>query len=187
MNIKEWMLKQPTLYILGTLLIGFCAGIGTYEAILRIAKLEVVSKAESDKLRENMKISVGHGSLNLKKVEITDPIDNIPVENKITIKGTSQNISGEESIWILVYVKGDRYYPLDKPADIDINGNWSSFATLGIKKDEKYSLIAVVADKTVQNKFNIYNKRVKETHTYPGIERLPKNAKIHHRITVIGK
>jgi len=125
--------------------------------------------------------------LNFKKVEIIYPIDNTPVENKIMIKGTSQNIAEEESIWIVVYPQGDRYYPLDKPADIDVNGNWSSFATLGIKKDAKYYLIAVVADKTVQAEFNTYIKRVKETDTYPGIERLSKSAKIHHRITVIGK
>jgi hypothetical protein len=44
MGFKERAEALPVLYVLGALLSGFLAGLGTYEGILRIAKLETEQK-----------------------------------------------------------------------------------------------------------------------------------------------
>jgi len=58
MSLKEKIENNITVFLLGTLVTGFLAGIGTYKAILEIAKLEVVSegrlnqKSDSSQLEE---------------------------------------------------------------------------------------------------------------------------------------
>ena len=46
MNIRERIETNLVIFFLATLFIGFLAGIGTYEAILKIALLKVISEAE---------------------------------------------------------------------------------------------------------------------------------------------
>ncbi len=50
MALRERIENNPIIWLLSTILAGFLAGIGTYDGILRIAKLEVVSRAEYDSL-----------------------------------------------------------------------------------------------------------------------------------------
>lgn len=52
MNFKEKIENHPMTWLLGLLFAGFLAGIGTYEGILKIAKLETVSKSELLRLRQ---------------------------------------------------------------------------------------------------------------------------------------
>ncbi|OQY27261.1 MAG: hypothetical protein B6244_11190 [Candidatus Cloacimonetes bacterium 4572_55] len=52
------------------------------------------------------------------------------------------------------------------------------------KSDAKYEIMAIVANKTVQNELNEYSERVKKTGGYKGF---PNGADVHHRITLIGK
>ncbi len=47
MNLKEKIENNLTIWILGVLLTGFLAGLGTYKGILKIANLEVVSKSKT--------------------------------------------------------------------------------------------------------------------------------------------
>ena len=44
MGLKERIEKNAAIWFLGAVFTGFAAGIGTYEGVLRIAKLEVVSQ-----------------------------------------------------------------------------------------------------------------------------------------------
>lgn len=55
MTFRERVEEKPTFWLLSMLLAGFIAGTGTYEAIIRIAQLEVISKAELEKLRRAAK------------------------------------------------------------------------------------------------------------------------------------
>ncbi|MCP4177428.1 MAG: hypothetical protein GY756_06660 [bacterium] len=55
MSLKEKIENNLTLCILGFILAGFLAGIGAYDTILRIAKLEVVAKSELNQLKKETK------------------------------------------------------------------------------------------------------------------------------------
>jgi chromosome segregation ATPase len=53
MGLKEKIESNAVIFFLGTLLIGFLSGIGAYKAIIEIAKLEVISKTEINKLKDS--------------------------------------------------------------------------------------------------------------------------------------
>lgn len=55
MNIKKQIESNPTIFFLGIMFAGFVAGIGCYRGIIEMAHLEVMSKIEADKLR-NQKV-----------------------------------------------------------------------------------------------------------------------------------
>lgn len=52
MTFRERVEESPVFWLLSALFAGFLAGLGTYESILRIAHLEVISKAEAANLRK---------------------------------------------------------------------------------------------------------------------------------------
>ena len=119
------------------------------------------------------------------EVEITYPYDGAIVEIREMVRGTSQKIAEGQAIWIVVYVDG-RYYPQDDPADVQVDGDWSSLAFIGIEEDvgRKFDIIAVLANKDAQDAFNAYLVQAKVKKTWPGLEKLPNGAEIYDRITV---
>ena len=122
--------------------------------------------------------------------KISQPTDGATVSQTETIKGTSQRVPDTSAIWVVVYIPSvGRYYPQNNPADIQANGNWSSVAYIGIPTDVglKLDIIVVMADKTAQDAFNAYLKNARDKNDYPGLEQLPKGAKIYDRITVTRK
>ena len=64
MKLKERVENNPVVWLLGALVTGFGAGIGTYEGILRIAHLEVVSAMNSE-AQEGPKNLTGESSTSL--------------------------------------------------------------------------------------------------------------------------
>ena len=96
------------------------------------------------------------------KTSTTEPqIKIINPENKQTVSwpeeigGTAKNIPDNQKVWILAYSKEKRqYYPLAEVEPKD--GEWITTVNIGLKKDynEKYDIIAVLADKKAQDKFN---------------------------------
>jgi hypothetical protein len=52
MSLKDRIENNVTVWLLGSLLTGFLAGIGTYKAILEIAHLKVVSASEYKKMNQ---------------------------------------------------------------------------------------------------------------------------------------
>ena len=50
MSLRERIENNITVWLLGTLLTGFLAGIGAYKAIIEIAQLKTISVAEYDRL-----------------------------------------------------------------------------------------------------------------------------------------
>jgi hypothetical protein len=53
MGLRENIENSVVIWLLGTLLTGFLAGIGAYKAVLEVAKYEVISKADLDQLKRN--------------------------------------------------------------------------------------------------------------------------------------
>lgn len=53
MTLRERVEQQPGFWLLSAILVGFMSGIGAYEAIVRIAQLQVISKAELEGLKRS--------------------------------------------------------------------------------------------------------------------------------------
>ena len=61
------------------------------------------------------------------EVKITRPADGDAVGMSEVVRGTSQNVPAGQKIWVAVFVqKVSRYYPQDRPADVQTSGNWDS-------------------------------------------------------------
>lgn len=124
------------------------------------------------------------------KVIITHPYDGATVEMKEMVKGISLNIPKRHSIWVVVYsYLTKRYYPQYGPADIQVDGKWSSLILIGSERSigEKHDIMAVLTDKSAEEIFNEYYRHGKERNIWEGLEKLPAGAKIYDRITVIRK
>lgn len=123
-------------------------------------------------------------------VKISQPIDGAKVDQTETIKGTSQNIPEGSVIWVVIYLPAvRRYFPQNLPADIQVNGDWSSVVSIGQVGESGLmaDIIAVLANKSVQDSFNLYLKDAINTNDFSGLEKLPAGALIYHRISVMRK
>jgi hypothetical protein len=104
------------------------------------------------------------------------------------VRGTSQNIPNDKSIWVLVFIPQlDRYYPMQNPPLIQSNGDWSCLTTIGGSNDNGvFGIVAVLADKTAQDAFDSYNKNSAENSIYPGIltQDLPPGLTVYQRVNV---
>jgi hypothetical protein len=123
-------------------------------------------------------------------IEITYPYDGATVEIREIVRGTSEKIPEGQAIWIVVYphIVG-RYYPQNDPADVHADGDWASLTFIGIEEDvgRKFDIIAVLADESAQEAFNVYLTQAKDKKTWQGLEKLPEGTAIYDRITVTRK
>ena len=120
-------------------------------------------------------------------VEINYPSDGATVEIREMIKGTSQNISNDQVIWVVIYPQVVGYYfPQNDPAEVQANGDWSSLAFIGTEKDTgiKFDIIAVLVNKDAQDVFNEYFTQSESEKSWPGINKLPNGAVTYDRITI---
>ena len=178
--------KTVIAFILGIILATICLYAGNYYRIPFINKLfkvtnhapvliDVPTTTDEDKNLE---------------VEITYPYNGATVEIGERVLGTSQKFPERQAIWIVVnpHVAG-RYYPQNVPADVQANGDWTSFTYIGIEEEvnRKFYIIAVLADKRAQDAFNAYLIQAKDTGIWSGLERLPEGATIYDSITVTRK
>lgn len=62
MSLKEKIENNIALWTLSTLLAGFLAGIATYEGVLKIGKLKVISISEYNSLNQNNRPNVNHST-----------------------------------------------------------------------------------------------------------------------------
>ena len=123
-------------------------------------------------------------------IQITYPEDRAEVLIDEMIKGTSDNLPDDYQIWLVLYSHPvSRYYPQDNPVEMEMTGNWSSRCHIGIQEDKAimFDIIAVLADKNLQSEFLAYHSQSEKDNIWQGFEKLPENAKIYHRITVIRK
>jgi len=123
-------------------------------------------------------------------VSITYPINQARVDHTETVRGTSQELPAGQVIWVVVFAqKVGRYYPQNRPADIEAGDNWSSIVYIGIPDDtgNRFDIIAVVASTEAQDAFNAYLADAGDQSDWPGLEALPEGAVIYDRITVTRK
>ena len=112
-------------------------------------------------------------------VAITLPENGSTANHSTTVMGTSQNITNEQAIWLLVYVpKVHLYYPMLAPAAVNSAGDWYSFATLGGSSDigDEFDIIAVVVNQPAQNTIIEYNINSMKGNFFGGIASLPTGA-----------
>lgn len=126
MKIRERIENNLTIFFLATLLTGFIAGIGTYEAILNIAHLKVISEAKYEQCKaKNGVVPPPEGLItiyedkqpdinmhNIKFIELTArSIHNPPkVNDRIFVEFTIQNVSSRPINILGTYVTA--YDPL---------------------------------------------------------------------------
>lgn len=124
------------------------------------------------------------------EIKITTPTEGEKIDQIETIKGSSQGIPKGSVAWIVVFLPATgRYYPQNHPADVQANGDWSSVAYVGQTGESglKADIIAVLANKATQDAIKNYLKDAIDKNDFPGLERLPKEATIYHRISVSRK
>jgi hypothetical protein len=125
-------------------------------------------------------------------LKIIYPAAGNEVEIKEVVTGTSQSIPAEQKIWVVIYNHAvSRYYPQDRPGDVQANGNWASATAFGVPTDKgkklKFDVLAVTVDKNAEAEFENYLSRARTTNDYAGLVQLPKGANILDRLTVSRK
>ena len=124
------------------------------------------------------------------EAKITEPSEKEEVSKETMVKGSSQGVPKDSVIWVVVYpYQASRYYPQNKPTDVQSNGKWASMSYIGIDEDvkQKFDLIVVVADETAQEAFESYLEKAKDKKDWAGLEQLPDGAEILDRLMVIRK
>lgn len=124
------------------------------------------------------------------KVVITYPVNLARVEQSETVRGTVERLPAGQVIWVVIFVQEvGRYYPQNRPADIEAGGKWSSLVYLGQPNDsgKRFDVIAVVANAEAQNAFNAYLADARDRGDWPGLETIPAGAMIYDRVTVTRK
>jgi hypothetical protein len=105
-----------------------------------------------------------------------------------SIGGTAKNIPNNYQLWVLVYSDEKKeYYPINKTEPK--YDDWRTPAIIGSKDDsgKEFDIIAVLADKKAQDRFNDSLKENKDGNYSHGIYSIPDGAKEYDRITVTRK
>lgn len=124
------------------------------------------------------------------EVTITYPINLAQAEPIEVVRGTFEGLPEGKAIWIVLFIPDvGRYYPQNRPADIEAGNRWSSLAYLGVPSDtgKRFDILAVVADSEAKNAFNAYLANARDRNNWAGLETLPSGATIYARITVTRK
>ncbi len=124
------------------------------------------------------------------EVVINYPINLAQANQTEVVRGTFEGLPEGKVIWVVLFIPDvGRYYPQNRPADLEAGNKWSSLAYLGIPSDtgKRFDILAVVADSEAQNAFNAYLAEARDRNNWAGLETLPPGAVIHARITVTRK
>jgi len=123
-------------------------------------------------------------------VAIVYPANLARVDQAETVRGTVQALPAGQVIWVVVFAQEvGRYYPQNRPADVEAGGKWSSLAYIGMPADtgKKFDILAVVANAEAQDAFGVYLADARDRSDWAGLEALPAGAVIHDRIAVTRK
>ncbi|MGZ4929109.1 MAG: hypothetical protein ACXV76_12695 [Halobacteriota archaeon] len=114
---------------------------------------------------------------------ITTPTNNTRVENSIFVKGTAQNIGGEQYyLWLALYdYDANRYYPHHGPVTVS-NGQWEMTAFFG--SSPRYDITALAADKNANEILLQYQASSESSGDYPGLPALPSGCIMLASVTV---
>jgi len=124
------------------------------------------------------------------QVEIQKPLDGEKVDKIITVEGTSQNIPEGFVVWVVMFLPGtQRYYPMNDPAVILVNGDWTSQTYVGQDNDHgmKADIYAVLANSDAQDAFKAYLAEAISRNDYPGMPGFPEGAQVYSRVSVTRK
>lgn len=126
----------------------------------------------------------------LTEVTITYPTNLARVDQTEVVLGTFQGLPEGKTIWIVIFIpEVGRYYPQNRPVDLEAGNKWSSLAYIGVPSDtgKRFDILAVVVDTGAQNAFNAYLADARDRSDWAGMEALPEGAIIYDRITVTRK
>lgn len=125
------------------------------------------------------------------KVKIDSPLADSKVLYVERIRGVSKLLPSDKKIWIVVFpLAANKYYPQDRYADIQPDGQWSSVAYIGIKDknlDEHFDIVAVLVNPEAQQVFEKYSRDSKANQEWLGIDNLPEGSQVYDRISVVRK
>jgi hypothetical protein len=113
------------------------------------------------------------------EITVKSPREGDKVEHITTIEGTSKNIPDGSAIWAVIFLPTvQRFFPVNDPAVILVNGDWTAQAYFG--RPDEIGLEAVVyvvlADNDAQAAFRTYLAEAKSKDDYPGLEKMPDGA-----------
>jgi len=115
---------------------------------------------------------------------ITTPTNNTRVENSEFVKGTADNIEGEQYyLWLVLYnYNANRHYPQDGPVVVSSDGQWeitAFFESIG-----RYDTTAVAADQNANEVLLLYQAASESSGDYPGLPALPSGCITLASVTV---
>jgi hypothetical protein len=115
---------------------------------------------------------------------ITTPTNNTRVENSEFVKGTADNIEGEQYyLWLVLYnYNANRHYPQDGPVVVSSDGQWeitAFFESIG-----RYDITAVAADQNANEVLLLYQAASESSGDYPGLPALPSGCITLASVTV---
>jgi hypothetical protein len=124
------------------------------------------------------------------EITVKSPREGEKVEHITTIEGTSKNIPDGSAIWVVIFLPVvQRFFPVNDPAVVLVNGNWNAQAYFG-RPDEiglEAVIYIVLADSDVQAVFRSYLAEAKSKDDYPGMEKMPEGAEPYVLINVTRK
>jgi hypothetical protein len=112
------------------------------------------------------------------------------VDMRLTIKGESQNLPEGSVIWVVIYIPSvARYFPTNNPAEMQVNGAWTSLAQIGQEQESglKADIKVVLANPNAQDVFLAYLQNAQSTNNYSGMDGLPAGAEVYGSISVTRK
>jgi hypothetical protein len=117
--------------------------------------------------------------------EITTPVTNARVENSVFVKGTAQNVGGEEYyLWLVLFdYNANRHYPYHGPVVVSSDGQWEMNAFFG--SSGRYDITALAADKNATEILLLYQATSESSGDSPGLPSLPSGCITLASVTVV--
>jgi len=117
--------------------------------------------------------------------EITTPVTNTRVEDSVFVKGTAQNVGGEQYyLWLILFdYNANRHYPYHGPVVISSDGQWEMTAFFG--GSGRYDITALAADKNAAEIFLLYQATSESSRDYAGLPVLPSGCVTLASVTVV--
>ena len=117
--------------------------------------------------------------------EITTPVTNIRVEDSVFVKGTAQNVGGEQYyLWLVLFdYNGNRHCPYHGPVVVSSDGQWEMTAFFG--SSGRYDITALAADKNATEMFLLYQASSESSRDYVGLPIPPSGCITLASVTVV--
>ncbi len=162
MKIREQVENNPIIFFLGTLLVGFLAGLGVYKGILEIAHLEVIPRVRYDQCNNSVPQSVmpqpsEEENCNLINPTISYPPDNIRLPSPILVGGKVKKIPKSKNLWAMLQNPNTKTYTDIKKIVPTDNKEWhTNMHMTGGKVGDEYVLFVALVDDSIDSKLSNY-------------------------------